>query len=49
MGFAWMQQIFEAGALEHFDRVTIHPYRSDAPETAWADLDKAKAHGYYRE
>ena len=38
-GFAWMQQIFEAGALKHFDRVTIHPYRSDAPETAWDDLD----------
>ena len=26
------------GALEHFDRVTIHPYRSDGPETAWPDF-----------
>ena len=35
---AWMTQIFEGGALQHFDQITVHPYRPDSPETALADL-----------
>ena len=35
---AWMTQVFEGGALQHFDQITVHPYRPDAPETALADL-----------
>eukprot|EP00656_Telonema_subtile_P034507 TRINITY_DN38584_c0_g1_i1.p1 TRINITY_DN38584_c0_g1~~TRINITY_DN38584_c0_g1_i1.p1 ORF type:complete len:316 (+),score=46.39 TRINITY_DN38584_c0_g1_i1:264-1211(+) len=37
IGMAWLQQSFEAGLLQHIDRVSIHPYRSDSPETLWAD------------
>lgn len=33
----WLLDIFEAGALRHFDVVTIHPYRSDGPETVEAE------------
>ena len=35
---AWMTQVFEAGALQHFDQITVHPYRPDSPETALVDL-----------
>ena len=36
----WLRAIFEQHneALQHFDRVTIHPYRSDGPETVAPDL-----------
>ena len=34
----FLRAIFEGGALRQFDRVTVHPYRSDGPETAWPDL-----------
>ena len=36
----WLRSIFEQNneALHHFDRVTIHPYRSDGPETVAPDL-----------
>ena len=36
----WLQRIFEAGVLQYFDRVTIHPYRSDEPETVRQDLQQ---------
>jgi beta-glucosidase-like glycosyl hydrolase len=43
-GFAsgWLQEIFETGVLAHFDRLTIHPYRSDAPEMAFNDLKQVQ-------
>jgi hypothetical protein len=34
----WLLEVFEAGALHHLDVVTVHPYRSDGPEPAAADL-----------
>ena len=30
---SWMTQIFEGGALQHLDQITVHPYRPDSPET----------------
>lgn len=36
----WLQRIFEAGVLQYFDKVTIHPYRSDDPETVRQDLQQ---------
>ena len=41
-GLAWLQDIFEAGVLTHFDKITIHPYRSDAPEMVWSDWGKVE-------
>jgi hypothetical protein len=35
---AWMTQVFEGGALQYFDQITVHPYRPDSPETALVDL-----------
>lgn len=37
--FAWLTEIFELGVLRHFTQVTVHPYRSDSPETAASDLN----------
>jgi hypothetical protein len=39
---AWMTQVFEGGALQHFDQITVHPYRPDSPETALVDLAAVK-------
>lgn len=39
----WLQVIFEHGALRYFDAVTVHPYRSDAPETFLDDLVSLRA------
>ena len=36
----WLLDIFEGGVLRHLDVVTLHPYRSDAPETAVSDLEQ---------
>ena len=43
-GFAsgWLQEIFETGILKHFDRLTLHPYRSDSPEMASNDLKQVQ-------
>ena len=38
----WLQEIFEQGILQYFDTITIHPYRSDAPEMAAADLKQVQ-------
>ena len=35
---AWMTTLFECGALQHLNQITVHPYRSDSPETALADF-----------
>ena len=35
---SWLTSIFEAGALNHLTQVTVHPYRSNSPETAFADF-----------
>jgi hypothetical protein len=43
VGAAWMREIFEQGALRAIDHVTVHPYRSDGPETAVADLEDVRA------
>ena len=36
---AWLTVIFEAGVLQHLSQITVHPYRSDSPETALADFN----------
>jgi hypothetical protein len=36
--FSWLTQLFEHKVLRHFDQLTVHPYRSDQPETAAADF-----------
>ena len=35
---AWLEEVLEAGVLHHFDVVTIHPYREDAPENFLPEL-----------
>ena len=40
--FAWLTQLFEAGALDHFTAITVHPYRSNSPETALADWQQLR-------
>ena len=38
----WLAQLFERGFLQHVDAVTVHPYRSDAPETVIADYARLR-------
>jgi len=35
--FAFLEKCFQAGLLEYWDAVTVHPYRQQVPETAAAD------------
>ena len=46
-GFPWafFEYLFSAGALEHLDAVTVHPYRSysQGPETAERDYARLRA------
>jgi hypothetical protein len=46
-GFPWqfLEDFFKAGALEHLDAVSVHPYRSRSkpPETAAEDYAKLRA------
>ena len=46
-GFPWpfFESLFQAGALEHLDAVSVHPYRnySQGPETAAADYLRLRA------
>jgi len=45
-GFPWefLESFFKAGALEHLDAVSVHPYRDYAkgPETAAADYERLR-------
>lgn len=46
-GFPWefLEEFFKAGALEHLDGVSVHPYRDykRSPETAAADYQRLRA------
>jgi hypothetical protein len=37
MDFPYIQGVFELGILDAYSRVSVHPYRSGAPESALAD------------
>lgn len=37
MDFPFLEACFQAGLLEWWDAVSVHPYRQDAPETVTAD------------
>ena len=36
--FDWLRELLELGVLRDIDHLTVHPYRSDGPETALTDL-----------
>ena len=40
---AWLRELFELGVLRDIDHITVHPYRSDGPETALTDLSALQA------
>ncbi|WP_246041964.1 cellulase family glycosylhydrolase [Robertmurraya kyonggiensis] len=37
--FVWLEELFRLGALEHMDAISVHPYRSWAPETVAYEYD----------
>ncbi len=43
-GFTWpfFDAMFQAGTLADLDAVSVHPYRSTGPETAWGDYQKLR-------
>jgi len=40
--FSFLNKCFEAGLLKYWDAVTVHPYRTTAPETVVGDWAKLK-------
>jgi hypothetical protein len=40
---AWLEQCYQAGLLDYWDAVTVHPYGNEPPETRIAHYEKAKA------
>jgi len=40
---SWLEQCFQKGLLRHIDALSVHPYRSKAPETVIADYQKLRA------
>ena len=42
MDFKYLQKCFDAGLLEYFSAVTVHPYRQDEPETVVPDYRKLR-------
>jgi hypothetical protein len=43
MAFNYLQKCFDAGVLEYFSAVTVHPYRQEEPETVAKDYAKLRA------
>jgi len=41
--FNFLEQCFQAGLLDYWDGVTVHPYRSEPPETAIPDYERLRA------
>lgn len=39
----WNTQVFELGYLEYVDAVTVHPYRTENPETVLDDIEDLRA------
>ncbi|BDI31028.1 hypothetical protein CCAX7_30790 [Capsulimonas corticalis] len=39
---AFLEGCFQAGCLQYWDAVSVHPYRQTAPETAGADYEKLR-------
>lgn len=37
--FEYLENVFKVGLLEYIDAVSVHPYRSWEPETAWYEYD----------
>jgi hypothetical protein len=40
--FAFLEKCFQAGLLEYWSAVTVHPYRQEGPETAAADYARLR-------
>jgi hypothetical protein len=43
MDYTYLQKCFDAGVLEYFSAVTVHPYRQDGPETVAKDYARLRA------
>ncbi len=43
MEFTYLQKCFDAGVLQYFSAVTVHPYRQEEPETVAKDYAKLRA------
>ena len=40
--FAFLEKCFQAGLLEYWSAVTVHPYRQEGPETAAAEYARLR-------